>query len=44
MQAAGSTITHMEIIYIDSLFLLNLLVDYLLCLAAARVCSLPSGV
>ena len=35
MQAAGSTITHMEIIYIDSLFLLNLLVDYLLCLAAA---------
>jgi len=40
MQAAGSTITHMEIIYIDSLFLLNLLVDYLLCLAAARVCSL----
>lgn len=30
----------MEIIYIDSLFLLNLLTDYLLCLVSARVCGL----
>lgn len=30
----------MEIIYIDELFLLNLAADYLLCLAAARVCGL----
>jgi len=30
----------MEIIYVDALFLLNLLTDYLLCLAAARFCGL----
>lgn len=30
----------MEVIYIDSLFLLNLLIDYLLCLVSARVCGL----
>lgn len=30
----------MEVIYIDSLFFLNLGVDYLLCLAAARICGL----
>lgn len=30
----------MEIIYIDSLFFLNLITDYLLCLAAARICAL----
>ena len=31
----------MEIIYIDSLFFLNLLLDYLLLLTAGRLCSLP---
>ncbi len=31
----------MEIIYADSLFLSNLLADYLLCLGAARICALP---
>lgn len=31
----------MEIIYADSLFLSNLLADYLLCLCAARLCALP---
>lgn len=30
----------MEIVYIDSYFFWNLLADYLLCLAAARVCAL----
>ena len=30
----------MEIIYVDSLFCLNLLADYLLCLVAARACGL----
>ncbi len=30
----------MEIIYLDSLFFLSLLTDYLLCLAAGRVCGL----
>ncbi len=30
----------MEVIYIDSLFFLNLGVDYLLCLASARICGL----
>ena len=30
----------MEIIYIDSLFLLNLIIDYLLCLVSARVCGI----
>lgn len=30
----------MEIIYIDSLFFLNLITDYLLCLGAGRVCGL----
>lgn len=30
----------MEVIYIDSLFFLNLGVDYLLCLAAGRICGL----
>lgn len=30
----------MEIVYIDVLFFLNLLTDYLLCLAAARLCGL----
>ena len=29
----------MEVIYIDSLFFLNLVIDYFLCLAAAQVCS-----
>lgn len=29
----------METIYIDSLFLLNLVIDYLLCLVSARVCG-----
>ena len=31
----------MEIIYIDSLFFLNLLLDYLMLLCAGRLCSLP---
>ena len=30
----------MEIIYADSLFCLNLLTDYLLCLVSARACGL----
>lgn len=30
----------MEVIYIDALFFLNLLVDYLLCLSTGRVCGL----
>ena len=30
----------MEIIYIDSLFFINLLTDYLLCLCAGRICGL----
>ncbi len=30
----------MEIIYIDSLFFINLLTDYLLCLCTARICGL----
>lgn len=30
----------MEIIYVDRFFLLNLLIDYLLCLLSARVCGL----
>lgn len=30
----------MEVIYIDSLFFINLATDYLLCLAAARICAL----
>lgn len=30
----------METIYIDSLFLLNLIIDYLICLLSARVCGL----
>lgn len=30
----------MEVIYLDRLFLLNLLIDYLLCLLSARVCGL----
>lgn len=30
----------MEIIYIDSLFMVNLLTDYLLCLCSARICGL----
>ena len=30
----------MEIIYVDRLFLLNLLADYLLCLVSARLCGL----
>ena len=30
----------MEILYIDALFFLNLLADYLLCLSAGRVCGL----
>ena len=29
----------METIYIDSLFILNLIIDYLLCLVSARVCG-----
>ena len=31
----------MEIIYVDSLFILNLTLDYLLLLTAGRLCSLP---
>lgn len=31
----------MEIIYADSLFLSNLMADYLLCLCSARICALP---
>lgn len=31
----------MEIIYADSLFISNLLADYLLCLCSARLCALP---
>lgn len=31
--------TRMEVIYIDSLFFLNLAADYLLCLVSARVCG-----
>lgn len=31
----------MEIIYVDSLFLTNLMADYLLCLCSARLCALP---
>lgn len=31
----------MDVIYIDSLFLLNLIIDYLLLLGAARLCGLP---
>jgi len=30
----------MEVIYADSLFILNLIIDYLLCLVSARVCGL----
>lgn len=30
----------MEVIYVDSLFFLNLCIDYLLCLVSARVCGL----
>lgn len=30
----------MEVIYLDSLFFLNLLTDYLICLASARLCGL----
>ena len=30
----------MPIIYVDRYFLLNLLIDYLLCLLSARVCGL----
>ena len=33
----------MEIIYADSLFLSNLMADYLLCLCSARICALPLG-
>lgn len=31
----------MEIIYIDSLFFLNLIIDYLLLLAVGKICALP---
>lgn len=31
----------MEIVYIDSLFFLNLIIDYLLLLAAGKICALP---
>ena len=31
----------MKVIYIDSLFLLNFILDYLLLLAAGRICALP---
>ncbi len=31
----------MDIIYVDSLFFLNLTIDYLLLLATAKICSLP---
>ena len=30
----------MQVIYVDSLFFLNLCIDYLLCLVSARVCGL----
>ena len=30
----------MDVIYLDALFLLNLLADYLLCLSAGRICGL----
>ena len=30
----------MQVLYLDSLFLLNLLADYLLCLSAGRICGL----
>ncbi|MBR1456591.1 MAG: sigma-E processing peptidase SpoIIGA, partial [Oscillospiraceae bacterium] len=30
----------MEVIYIDALFFLNLLADYLLCLSTGRICGL----
>lgn len=30
----------MEVIYIDSLFVLNFIIDYLLCLVSARICGL----
>ena len=36
----GAYNCRMEVIYIDSLFFLNLGVDYLLCLASARICGL----
>lgn len=29
----------MDVIYVDSLFVLNLIIDYLLCLSSARVCG-----
>lgn len=32
---------HMKVIYLDELFLLNLVIDYFLLLATARICSLP---
>ena len=31
----------MEIVYIDSLFLLNFIIDYLLLLAVGKICALP---
>lgn len=31
----------MEVIYLDRLFALNLLADYLLCLSAGRICGVP---
>lgn len=37
----GGKIPPMEIIYIDSLFFLSLLTDYLLCLTAGRLCGVP---
>ena len=33
--------TGMKVIYLDRLFALNLLADYLLCLTAARICGVP---
>ena len=40
MRFITTIICPMEIIYVDSLFLLNLIIDYLLLLITARLCSL----
>lgn len=37
--ADWGTMRPMETVYIDSLFFINLLTDYLLCLASARICG-----
>ncbi len=40
MQSSLSYNTCMDVIYIDALFFLNLLADYLLCLSTGRICGL----